>query len=392
MARKKSKAQTTTLVRVIENKGQMVSMKPKSKNKRKKRRAQRLPTPFLDYAQLIMDPCSGPLNSSISVVEGTIMERSRTVISLNTGLNNTSGYVIWYPSYSSVTGNANHLSNYNLFAYESVVPSVAPTNSTPSPMGIGLAATGVFVADPSSGFIGGTSSFARQKTLSACMQFDFLGALSSIAGQVAIVKNVSLATFDTGTGLTGHNYTPMSVDQIFAYASERTRTQIGGHEAVWRPSVNEVTFRTNGMESYTGTVTPASDVANVCFWSGQATTCATAERSTTPNEALGIIIAWKGLPATSPIQVTCVKTFALELAARSGAIESIPRQLSSSDENGRLSAALKWIDTMYPDWQSKIMNAGINKVGALAAAYAPAMIRGAARPGRNYLRLTDGEL
>lgn len=367
----------------------------KGTNKRAKRRQGQIPTPFLDYARLIADPCNGPVSSGVDVVEGTIVERARRVIPIGAGGTATSGMVVWFPSYSSAAVDGAVSANYNLFAFESNTPSVAPVNTAAIPMGSGAATAGLFIADPSSKFVTSTSSFSRTKALSACIQFEWLGALSAIQGQVCVIKNLSLSAFDTLTGASGHTYQPMSVDDIFSYAAERTRTQIGGHEAVWRPTPNQSVYRTNGLEVST---VGQSDLADVCFFSGTALSGPTLERTVNPNDTNGIIIAWKGFPAGGLSQAVCTKTFYLELASRAGAIEAIPRQLSDESSQSRLAAAIKYLDTMMPNWQSKTLNAGVNVVGTLAKAYAPMIMRSASRPYlnqgpvRRQFALRDGEL
>jgi len=391
MPRNRSKRNKTAVI-VEKTVTMNTQQQNKKKGKRAKRRVSKLPTPFLDYAMMIADPCNAPLSQSISPTELAIVERSRAIINVSS---TSSGYVVWFPTYTGTVGPASIQGNANLFVYEAAAPATAPLNTVATPMGLSGGTAGTFIADPAASFVTGTSSFSRQKTIAACMQLEWLGALSAIQGQVAMVKNISLSAFDTGTGAPGHLYTPMSVDQAFAYAQERTRTQVGGHEVVWRPSPTQSVYRTNGSESY-GSVAASGEIADACFITGSAAVTATTERSTLPGECLGILIAWKGFPTGSVTQITCTKTFALELSARSGAIESIPRQISTESQDTKLAAALKWLDTMRPGWQGSLMKAGIDSVGSLAKAYAPLMVYGASRPmmnaGRTSLRLQNGEL
>lgn len=351
------------------------AQKKKKKNKRAKRRANPIPTPFLNYAHLVADPCHGAITSGISS-EGAICERSRRVYTSQATA--TAGYVVWFPSYSSSENPATSQQNGNLYLYGTTDPANPPDNTVGVPMGTSsvVDASGLFLPDPSASFVSATSPFSRTKALSACMQLEWLGKLSDIQGQVCVIKNISLSALDTGSGSPGHTYTPMSVDQVFAYGATRERAQVGGHEVVWRPTPTQCVLRTNGTES-TGLVgTSVGGLADVCFNTGTVGSRVTEERSTLPNETLGILIAWKGFPAGFGLtQITCVKTFELELAPRSGAIESIPRAMSSSSTDTMISKVTEWLDVQSPGWQSRIMNAGVDKVGSYAMAVAPRILR-----------------
>lgn len=367
----------------------------KKKNKRAKRRANKLPTPFLDLASLIADPCGARI-SGVSTVEGAITERARTFVGVNGAGNTTCGYIAWFPSYTShsvatIAGQR----NYNCFFWESATSSAIPVNTTVAPMGQG-GTSGQFMVDPAGPFLSSSSAFSRQKTYSACIQLEFLGNLSSIQGQVAVVKNMSLGALNRNTGVPGGTYVPLTVDEVFQYAAERQRTQIGGHEAVWRPTVDSCVFRTAGEEMSTLTTSSTGDLADALWVSGVPGSSVTVDRCANPNNAYGIVIAWKGWSASAGIsQAVLIKSFALELGARSGAIETIPRQLSGQTEGTMIAKAVEFLDNVQPGWQSKLMTAGVDKVGALAMAYGPRIVQAVAGPRASFrgsMRLTNGEL
>jgi len=254
-------------------------------------------------------------------------------------------------------------------------------------MGGGGVNAGDFIKDPASSFVTATSSFSRARSMSACIQLDFLGKISDAAGQVCIVKNISLAAFNYNSGTTGAAYRPMTVDEIFLYAAERGRFQIGGHEAVWRPGAKDIVFRDAGNQSSTSAV-HVGDTADTCWTLGSAAVSDTVERVPNPNEINGFIIAWKGLnnAAASNSNLVFTKTFELELAPRSLAIEGIPRQVDSESSESRLAKVLQWLDSMMPNWQSRVMTAGTNAVGDLARAYAPDIVRRATPAIQTLLR------
>lgn len=355
--------------------------------KRAKRRAAPIPTPFLNYVKLISDPCNGPVMSAISTA-GAIAERARVVLPTLSS-SSTCGYVAWFPSYVSTAGPSSAQETANLFFFEGTSASTRPLNSVASPMGANLTGTGIFIKDPATSFVSASSPFSRQRTLSACMQLEFLGKLSDLSGQVCVVKNISLSALDMNTGAPGHIYTPMSVDEVFAYGAERERTQAGGHEVVWRPSGPQCVFRTNGSESYGSLVTnSAGELADVCWITGTSNTIQTQERTPVPADVNGIIIAWKGFHAGAGLtQISCVKTFELELAPRSGAIETIPRAMTSMDSASIIAKATEWLDTQSPGWQSRLMNAGIDVVGSYAMAVGPRIMRSVTAATQNRRRM-----
>lgn len=390
---RKNKSQRNKTAVIVEKVITMNNQQPrKKKSKRAKRRSSALPTPMLSLARLIADPCGAPL-TGVDVIEANIVERARAFNGVNNTNSHTCGYVVWFPSHVGHTSAGVSNRNYNCYLWESTNPLTVPINTAASPMGLSgfSAASGLFLPDPAAGTVSDTSPFSRQKTYSGCLQFEYLGGLTNIQGQVAVVKNLSLAAFNRNSGAPGAALVPMNVTQMFTYAQERERTQIGGHEAVWRPTADSCVYRTNGQEMAGLVGATTGDIANTVFMSGQAALLETVERSVNPNEIYGVAIAWQGLSVTQPSQLCMVKTFALELAPRAGTIETIPRQVKAETEGTYIARAVQYLDSVMPGWQGKIMNAGIDKVGALAMSYAPSMMR-TVGPIRPSLRIRDGSL
>lgn len=389
---RKTKSKTTVVLKMSDV--QALASKGKKVKRAKRRKVRKLPTPFLDLAELIADPC-GARVSGVGSVEGAITERARTFAAVNGGTNATCGYVAWFPSYTShsimSTAGGN---NYNCFFWESAGSSLVPVNTTTAPMGSG-GSSGQFLVDPAGPFVSTGSAFSRQKTYSACIQLEWLANLAAIQGQICVVKNMSLGALNRASGTAGAAYAPLSVDEVFQYAAERQRTQVGGHEAIWRPTVDSCVYRTNGQEQSNLTTTATGDLADAIWVSGVPGSSLTVDRCANPNNAYGIVIAWKGWPQATFAsgQVVLVKSFALEMAPRSGAIESIPRQLTNDTEGTLIAKAVEFLDATRPGWQTKLMTAGMDKVGALAMAYGPRIIRAVAGPRgsiRGSRMLTDG--
>jgi len=240
--------------------------------------------------------------------------------------------------------------------------------------------SGLFVADPASGLLTSTSAFSRAKTLSACLQLEYLGALSAIQGQVAVVPNFSLNAFNNNAGGTGLAFP--TVDEIFGYASERDRFQIDGHEAIWRPNEEQSVFRTDGGDA-AGLVGSPTLQADSCFWSGNAAVYNTVISCPNPGMVTGMCIAWRGAAATAnTLTFNIVKVVELELAARNGQIEIIPPP--SDSWMHRITDATAMLDRNFPGWQRGVVRGLTNVATTAARAWSMSFARNATG------RLTNG--
>jgi len=302
----------------------------------------------------------------------------------------TNGYYVWFPEFHGNSGGNYY--NANCFAFANSATNVRPTNTTAAPMGVAsLNTTGLFIADPMYPNLNNNASFARAKTLAACLQVEYTGQLSAMAGQVAIIQNYSLEAFNANTGNAGE-FIPPSVDEMFSYAAVRERFQLDGHEVVWRPNVNAAVFRSADVEA-----TNTGDKPDSCFFAGQ--TAATATKLATPNpqNVYGIAIAWRGIPSTANcIAINCVKVADLELAARNNVIENpIKAESASSDSSFGMGQVLSFLDTYTPGWQTKSINmAAKMAASAVSSVYAPSGLINNAGPStlRGYPMIMDGEL
>lgn len=317
-----------------------------------------------DYMHLIANPCKGPLvRVPGSALGNSIIERVRSTISLPTTATNNNGYIMWFPSY---VGNGNSEVNPgptytpgNLYLFQNASTSVSPSNTTALPMGLdSVTTTGVFLADPSLTSISTGSAFSRAKCVAACSQLEFLGALSTCSGQVAIISNATLSNINQNVGASGQEFIPPSIDQVFSYAAYRERLQLDGHEVVWRPS-----DATSVLRSYAAGYAGAAQtsVADTVFWTGQKTVVPTHVSCMEPRDACGIIIAWKGVPAiANSISLNFIKVIELELAARSNNIETTCPNIESGTS---VADSVHLLDELKPSWQT----------GSVAASMAAAM-------------------
>jgi len=192
------------------------------------------------------------------------------------------------------------------------------------------------------------------------MQMDELGTISTIAGQVAIVSNFSLAAFIRNSGTPYSTAAPQfpSVDEIFAYASARQRIHPDGCEVIWRPNTQQCVPRTNGALSEGTNLSVSSIVPDACLWAGtpNATTGSTTNVvAANPNEIYGICIAWKGANAAADSRsFNCIKVVNLELAPRSNQIEPVVHSTHGTPLIN-IESISDAFDKIDPGWQSSIL-------------------------------------
>lgn len=353
---------------------------------RRRRKPRLANSEFGSYARLVADPCYGPLTRSVSESSpGAVLERVRTSVTLSS--TETAGYVVMFPSYHG--RGPNPYSSNSIFYYATSNTTTQPINTAALPLGLAAAiTTGLFVTDPAYNVLGITSPFSRAKTLSSCLQLEYLGALSALSGQVAVISNLSFSMFNANVG-TGGLQAP-SVDTLFGYAAERERFQLDGHEGVWRPNDKQCVMRTNSTEN-AGSASVGVE-ADACFWSGSTAVTATTSACVDPGDVYGVAIAWRGIPATAnTITFNVVKCLELELAMRSGQIESIPRPITNKRTVDEVTS---YLDSIMPNWQRHGISAMSEITKQLARAWAPrfgANLR-ASIVGTNRLSIMDGEL
>lgn len=349
--------------------------KPKKNVKRPRRTRKSVSSssgnPVVAYAKLLMDPCHAPLAPAPGLVTpGACLERFRQTYTFAAG-GAGSGYIVWFPSFhgDSKTAGAGFF-NSSMLMYGNSNPAIPPINTALLPFGFAAEiTTGSAVADPVNISLGAGSPFSRATTLSACLQLEWLGALSATQGQVAVVQNYPLSSFCPSTGALGTPPIPPSVNEIFSYAARRERLSVRGHEVVWRPTDEQVKPRTAGDELYgTNSKGPKADT---CFWIGE-TAGASASYLSNPNpsEIYGIAIAFKGVSDSTLIQINAVKTAALELSARNAQIEIPPQPELPQMFNTTVDAVVNAVSQAHPMWQMgerMLANAGIDDASTAIA-------------------------
>lgn len=308
-----------------------------------------------DYMKLILNPCHGPLVRSVGTyVPGSIIERVRSTVTLDTTTND-SGYIVIFPSFHGTSPGTGY-NNSSILLYTTSAPGTAPVNTTALPLGAGTATSsnGVFINDPiQANLTGGSAPFSRAQCLSACIQLDCITALSTIAGQVAIVSNYSMANFNKNSGTSGGVLSPPSVDDVFAFAATRERLNLDGHEVRWRPSDHAAVPRTRGADD--AGLPATGTIADACMWLGKVdgTGEVTKDVSVDPASVKGMCIAWRGVPKTTSSHViNIVKVCSLELAARNNCIEQLPTGMSAESVATTIDSVTNALDRAFKTgWQ-----------------------------------------
>lgn len=371
--------------KLLTNSTTQLKSKKKKKNGTKLRRQKRtpaaaktIPTAVRQYMQLIANPCHGPLVRSVGP-GGSLVERVRKTITIGT---TPCGYICFFPAFhggKSTAGNTNQ----SIFLWENALASTQPTNSLAAPLGSG-GTGGTWVEDPATSLISSTSAFSRAKTLSACMQLEYIGAISTMAGQVCIVKNISLSSLNRNVNSVGTEYQMPSVEELFSHAAVRERYSLSGHEVIARPTDAGYTFR-DGAESNNTFVTSSTLIPDTVFSSGVAGTNATWPTCSTPDQATAVIIAWRGIPLGATLHsINLVKVVELELSARNNQIEASPVNETTlgtaSSYFPSIQSVVDVLDKYTPSWQYRLMNYGAAAVKTIADVYAPSVLAAVSGP------------
>jgi hypothetical protein len=152
----------------------------------------------------------------------------------------TAGYIVWCPDYTNYQSNL----GANTFWYGTTDSSIAPVNTTVDPYG--TLGSAMAIGDPAYNFLA-SDLVSDCRPVGACMTMQFIGTLRDSSGEVAFIHN--LPTQDLLTG--GAGGTPLTVDDIFAYTTEKQRLGLEKLENVFKPTdENSVHFRDEDDKLY----------------------------------------------------------------------------------------------------------------------------------------------
>lgn len=276
---------------------------------------------------------------------------------------NQAGYVVWFPDFTG--GNASSASTINtngsLFFYNSTSSSVAPTNTTAEPLGMSATLTstrGSFRADPAHAWVA-SSACQDARTVSACMQFQFTGAMSTTQGRFGMVEGITREMLLTGT-----SGGPPTADELFAVASHVERMPLDVKELKYRPSLQGEFFRTEALNSLTSA---ANDSADACYTVGIGGSNKTTLHATgmTSGGVLGLAFVYTGLdPSTAAFTVTFTKAIEWRPEIGQGMVLNIPRSVGDGTNIAQKTVAL--LDKHIPNWQSMMRHGAAHLGNALA--------------------------
>lgn len=391
----------------------VTSKKVKKARKRTRARKSRLPPSmgkitlggmnkaYREYAEMVVNPCMGPLVRAPGIADGVnVVERQRVSLSLNS-LARTSGYIVWFPAWQGAgnqflsAAGANYPQNCLLFQAPNT--TTAPVNTVASPLGSGGAGaafqdSGYWITDPSwSQIVSG--SFSRSRCTSACLQLEFLGALSTAAGQVCMVSNFAYdALIATSPSSTAGAVVLPTVDAIFSYAATRERLDLNGHEVIFRPSDMDCKLR-GDSSSLIGSSRTHNTSPDALFWGGNPASHASVAGAPDPRDAVAICIAWRSMPAVADsLTANLVKVSEYETAPVLNLVEQ-PHNPKQAMPGMSISSVVDKLTGLLPKWQVgtviKNAEAMMRMTTAIRAATAGRRNAGEAYRG---LRITDGEL
>lgn len=242
-------------------------------------------TQIAKYADMVADPCNATLVPGLYGSDAGMLARLKRSIRFDytsfgfTGA--TAGYFVWCPDYTNAISNE----SANVFFYGTTDSAIAPVNTTVNPFGITGSAKSI--GDPAGAFLS-SDLVSDCRPIGACMTMQFIGALRDSSGEVAFIHN--MPTQDLLTG--GAGGSPITVDDIFAYTTEKQRLGLEKLENIFKPTdENSVHFR---------------DELDILY-----SVAAGAVTTVTPNSenfsSTLIGFAWRGAQAEAPLTFDFIK-------------------------------------------------------------------------------------
>jgi hypothetical protein len=201
-------------------------------------------------AEMVSNPCSATLVPGLYGSDAGMLARLKRSLRLNytNDPGATAGYVAWCPDYTKLG---------NLVIHRTTDSSVGPTNTALDPFGT-AASKASFIGDPAQGFLN-SDIVSDMRPIGACVTMQYIGSLRDSSGEVAFIHNIPAADLLTG----GVGGSPLTVDDIFAYSTEKRRFGLETLENIFKPTdENSVHFRTQDDALYTNAPTILSQNAD----------------------------------------------------------------------------------------------------------------------------------
>jgi len=206
-----------------------------------------------EYAHMLTNPCEAKLASG--TYPGEVGVVSRFVADFS-GVANSAGWLAYYPAVNAVG-------------------AITSVNST-TPQAFGWTVASPF--SPGHGLLSTTAN--KSRGLAACLQVNFPNvSITNVTGEIT-VGCVSSDTF-----VSGGNYT---VDSIFSVLTERTIVQRNQYECLFTPGSFDNRFNTYGTF---GAVDQSDTNIVIIAWRGLPAT-------TTPSFRITSVLEWTARPAS----------------------------------------------------------------------------------------------
>jgi hypothetical protein len=332
-----------------------VRRKNKQQNKKSKgpaRSRSSAPSNVLQLAQMIADPCTGPLvQPQYGASDGGYLAKFSQYHSVSVDATAASGYILWFPDY---TGRFNSGANDvcgALYIFAAADSVTGPVNTTAAPLGTGAfptTTTGAFLSDPARQFVN-SDTVQDSRTAAACLKFLYTGRNDALAGRIGYLENVPREALLTG----GAGGSTPTVDDLFRYSNTSMRTPLDTVEQKFRPGEGSDLYRT------------ADGVQDHCYSQGIIGTSATTLGAGTPSGVTGGIgFAWDGLTAGSSITFDLLKAIEWRPELSSGLV-SVKSTVAPQGGN-IVSKSLAYLDRSHPGWERKAFSAATSVASSVA--------------------------
>lgn len=305
-------------------------------------------------ARMLNDPCGAPLAApQYGASSGGYLTKLSNSFTISADVGG-SGYIVWFPDYSGRRGEGNY---GNLFIFQSAVTTGHPTNTLAEPLGAATQNTadsgGYCAFDPAYAFVE-SETVQDSRTAAGCMRLLYTGRNDALSGRVGVLHGFSRdALFSGNTDL------PPTIGQMFAYATEVSRTPMDHVEVKFKP--------TEGSDYYRST----NDTSDVAFSIGTAGTTNSELGTGTPGSVgTGIGYVWSGLDSSSTMTFDFLKC--IEWRPEFGSNISSPPQTVSASGGNVMSRAVAYLDHHLPGWHQTLTKSA----GSAAATIAKTAFQG----------------
>ncbi len=294
------------------------------------------------YSKLIADPCDGPLVQGMYGSSYGYISRFTNFQNFWTGVTgwsstaNASGYILWFPTYSSTADLATGNTYINMFGFITASETTAPTVAD---FGKANAATYTTTAascvDPAYSFVN-SDTCQDARAVAACLRMSYKGATGTSQGLIYPLTNVPITAVLGG----GAGNTCASVSHLMQYSNKEVRAN-QTTESIWRPNSYDSKFRGVNEGALQTSAAAGGNTAE--------TSAAKADNIT------GFGFAFTNLSKPSDYNIKAFKVMEWRSEPNIGMPQVPPKGV---DNPSILSSALNVLDRANPDWQTKLIDYG----------------------------------